>query len=278
MRKDFSLPTPRGDVLSCTLYSEASFGEQPLLIYAHGFKGFKDWAFVPHAGKTFAQQGFSFLCFNFSHNGIGPDMESFSEEEKFEQNSVSLEIEELQEVIKKSCHSDFFGGKAHGGLGLIGHSRGGGVAIVAASRQPEVQAIATWAGLSSFDRYSKTQLQEWEEKGYQEVINSRTGQTLRMGKPMLYDIKNRTKRDLHILHAVRNLKRPYLILHGQEDETVPPYEAEQLGIFGDNSLTEMRMIPSTGHTFDIRHPFEGSSPAFDMVLSQSIDFFREKLH
>jgi len=39
-------------------------------VYVHGFKGFKDWGFVPYIGETFASKGFAFLTFNFSHNGI----------------------------------------------------------------------------------------------------------------------------------------------------------------------------------------------------------------
>ena len=63
----------KGNVLNLTLYGADSFGDHPCLIYLHGFKGFKDWGFVPHAGHFFARNGFSFLTFNFSHNGIGPD-------------------------------------------------------------------------------------------------------------------------------------------------------------------------------------------------------------
>jgi len=42
---------------------------QPLVIYAHGFNGFKDWASFDLVAEQFAEAGFCFIKFNFSHNG-----------------------------------------------------------------------------------------------------------------------------------------------------------------------------------------------------------------
>lgn len=277
MRKDFPFKTSLGNIVNCSLYSSLPFGEQACVIYVHGFKGFKDWAFVPHVASRFEEAGFAFLSFNFSHNGIGEDMESFTEPEKFEKNTYSLEVSEVQEIIKTSCHTDFFGGKAHSGLGLLGHSRGGGVALLAASRQPEVQAVCTWAGISTVDRYSKAHMQEWDKKGFNEVVNSRTGQVFKMGRDMLKDIQKNGKKSLNILQAVKSLNRPYLIIHGQNDSSVPPHEAEQLSIFADSDMSDMRMIPNTNHTFGAVHPFVGSTEALDLAIGYGLDFFKGNL-
>ncbi|MCI4668324.1 MAG: prolyl oligopeptidase family serine peptidase [Bacteroidia bacterium] len=277
MRTDYSFQTSLENEISLSLYSELPFGQQPCVIYIHGFKGFKDWAFVPHVGKQFAENGLAFLCFNFSHNGIGEDMERFTELEKFEQDTYSLQLAELREIIQATCHTDFFGGKAHAGLGLLGHSRGGGVALLAASQQAEIQGVCTWAGISSVDRYSKSYMQDWEKKGYTEVKNSRTGQVLKMGTPMLKDIQKNGKKSLNILNAVKSLEVPLMIIHGQKDTSVPPHEAEQLSIFANASKSSMRMIPNANHTFGAVHPFAGSTPSLDMAIEQSIEFFRAHL-
>lgn len=277
MRKDFSFQTSLGNYIDCSLYSTLPFGDQPCVIYVHGFKGFKDWAFVPHLGESFADSGIAFLSFNFSHNGIGEDMETFTELGKFEKNTYSLEVSELQELIKATCHSDFFGGKARSGLGLLGHSRGGGVSLLAASRQAEIQAVCTWASISTVDRYSKSFVQEWDKKGFTEVLNSRTGQVFRLGHDMLKDIQKNGKKKLNILNAVKDLNRPFLILHGQSDTSVPPHEAEQLSIFANASQSSMRMIPNTNHTFGAVHPFQGSTEALDLAIGYSLDFFQKHL-
>lgn len=273
MVKHFKHQTAAEHTLQLTLYGAELLGEVPCLVYAHGFKGFKDWAFVPHAGEYFASRGYAFLCFNFSHNGIGADGETFTELDKFEQNTFLLEMRELQEVIKLVAHTNLLGADLHAPLGLIGHSRGGGIALLTAHQQPEVKAVATWSSVSTFERYPKETVDAWKASGYHEVKNARTEQTFRLGLPILQEVERYGRTKLNILQAVQKLSRPLLLLHGEDDETVPAYEAEQLNIYGDPDLTTLRLIPKTGHTFGAKHPFEGSTLALDQVLEATADFF-----
>jgi pimeloyl-ACP methyl ester carboxylesterase len=277
MIRDYRYTSKKGHTLNLTLYGADSFGDHPCLIYLHGFKGFKDWGFVPHAGEFFARNGFSFLAFNFSHNGIGADMQSFTELEAFKQNTFSLEVEESMEIIHLLAHTDFFGRYLNHSLGLIGHSRGGGLALLSASENRDVKATCTWSAVSRFDRFSKEDRANWRQQGYREVVNSRTGQVFQMGLDMLNDIEKKGKTKLNILEAVRKLAKPLLIVHGEKDETVPYFEAEELNIFADPMQTKLQLIPQTGHTYGTKHPFEGSNPSFDMVLETTLDFFRKNL-
>ena len=41
----------------------------PLVIFAHGYKGYKDWGAWNLMAEKFAKNGFYFVKFNFSHNG-----------------------------------------------------------------------------------------------------------------------------------------------------------------------------------------------------------------
>lgn len=277
MVKNFEYTTKAGHVIPLSLYGAETFGKVPCVLYVHGFKGFKDWGFVPYVGQYFAERNMSFVAFNFSHNGIGADLESFTEREKFSHNSLSLELEEALEMIHLCAHTDFFGRFLNSPLGLLGHSRGGGISILAAEKSQDVQALCTWASVSSFDRYNKTEIQAWKKQGYMDVVNSRTGQVLKMGLNMLQDIEKHVKKKLHILHAVKRLDKPHLILHGQDDETVPYFEAEHLNIYSSPNLSTMRLIPQTGHTFGAKHPFEGSNPALESALESSLEFFTQQL-
>ncbi|MDW3649427.1 MAG: alpha/beta hydrolase [Bacteroidia bacterium] len=277
MVKQYSYSSQAGNEIPITLYGAESFGSHPCVIYIHGFKGFKDWGFVPFAAEYFAANNISFIAFNFSHNGIGADMENFTEKDKFLQNSLSLELDEALEIIHLCAHTDFFGKYLNQPIGLLGHSRGGGIAVLAAERAREIKAISTWAAVSTFERYNKQEIQEWKSKGYKEVVNSRTGQVLRMGQEMLKDVEKHVKKKLHVLNAVKRMEKPILILHGQSDETVPYFEAEHLNIYSSPEFSTMRLIPATGHTFGAKHPFEGSTPALDVALEQSLIFFKEKL-
>ena len=277
MIKNFEFTTKSGNELPITLYGTESFGQGPCVLYIHGFKGFKDWGFVPHTGKYFAEKGLSFVAFNFSHNGIGADMLNFTELEKFKHNSLSLELEESLEMIHLLAHTDFFGKYLNYPLGLLGHSRGGGMAILAAERAREIKALCTWAAVSTFERFSKQDIQAWKKHGYTEVKNSRTGQVMQLGTEMLKDIEKHCKKKLHVLNAAKRMEKPMLILHGQHDETVPYFEAEHLNIYSKPEYSNMRLIPETGHTFGASHPFKESNPGLDAVLEQSVEFFKEKL-
>jgi len=277
MPKNFNYTTKAGNDISITLYGEENFGNGPCIIYIHGFKGFKDWGFVPHTGTYFASQDISFIAFNFSHNGIGKDGKTFSEEDKFSKNSLSLELDEAMEMIHLAAHTDFFGKYLNFPLGLIGHSRGGGIAVLAAEQAREIKALCTWSSVSSFDRYNKPDIQKWKKQGYLEVINSRTGQVMKMGMEMLKDIEKHSKKKLHILNAIQRMDKPILILHGKEDETVPYFEAEHLNIYSNPLNSTMRLIPETGHTFGAKHPFESSTPALDKTLEVTLSFFKENL-
>lgn len=277
MKKNFTYHTQEGHRIDITVYGVDRFGDQPCLLYVHGFKGFKDWGFVPYAGEYFAKEGFSFITFNFSHNGIGSNPLEFTELDKFEQNTYLREVKELEELIHVCVHTDFFGVYLKHKLGMIGHSRGGGVSILGTANSPDVSALCTWASISTVERFTKQQRETWRKQGYWEVINSRTKQVFRLGMNMLGEIERFGKSKLNILKSVQDLNRPLLMLHGQEDESVPFFEAEQLNIYADPAQARLRLIPNTGHTFGAKHPFEGAGSALEEVLSLSANFFREHL-
>jgi len=57
--------------------------QKPIIIFCHGYKGFKDWGAWNLMASKIAEAGFLFIKFNFSHNGGNikqpidfPDLES----------------------------------------------------------------------------------------------------------------------------------------------------------------------------------------------------------
>ena len=44
--------------------------EKPLVIFTHGFKGFKDWGHFNKLAKVFADAGFIYAKFNFSQGKL----------------------------------------------------------------------------------------------------------------------------------------------------------------------------------------------------------------
>ncbi len=274
MKKDFVLISKRNEKIRITTYGSES---APCLIYVHGFKGFKDWGFVPYMGEYLANKGFFVITFNFSHNGIGDYPLEFTELEKFGKNTFSLEIEELSEVIH-AYQFNFFGGNTNKGVGLIGHSRGGAIALLTAGVKDDVKAVAVWASVSKLDRYSKRQKEEWRKKGVFEVLNTRTNQVMPLNISLLDDIEQNKDRKLNLKIAVNELNKQLLILHGEQDLAVKLDEGKEIYSWSNKVLTEFYPVEATGHTFDIKHPFEGSNPKFDFVLNKTEEFFTKNLN
>ena len=96
----FEIPGSGGEPLRSDLRLPKGADNLPLLIFAHGFKGFKDWGFFPYLCEELARAGFYVLSFNFSHNGVGENMLEFDELDMFEKNTFSIEARELEAVYR----------------------------------------------------------------------------------------------------------------------------------------------------------------------------------
>ncbi|MFZ0455548.1 MAG: prolyl oligopeptidase family serine peptidase [Ignavibacteriaceae bacterium] len=277
MSKDFVLNTSRNDKLRITVFGENSLGQSPCIILVHGFKGFKDWGFCPFIGEYLSSRNFFVITFNFSHNGIGKNLTEFTELDKFAENTFSLEISELSEIIT-AYKNNYFGESNNQPVGLLGHSRGGGISLLTSKQNDNVKAVAVWASVSDFDRYSQRQKEVWRKKGVFEVLNTRTKQVMRLNVCLLDDLEQNKDTTLNIENAVKKLNKPLFIAHGEQDLAVPVKEAETIYSWSDKDMTEFYKIPGTGHTFNAKHPFEGSDPRLDSLLEKTERFFKNNLN
>lgn len=276
IKNDFTLDIKDGEKLKLTVYGYENLNDLPCLVYVHGFKGFKDWGFIPYMGEYFAAKGYYVITFNFSHNGIEDNMLEFTRLDKFADNTFSREVSELSFIID-AYQNNFFGKTNNKKIGLIGHSRGGAVSLLTASLKNEISAAAVWGSISKLDRYTERQKNEWRKKGVFEVLNQRTGQIMRLNVSLLEDIEKNKNKLLNIENAVKSLNRPLLIAHGEQDLTVPVNEAYQLYEWSDQKLTELYIIEAASHTFNTAHPFERSSPKFDSVIEKTEKFLKKHL-
>lgn len=273
MTQNYSYNTLKNNTLSVTTFGIANNANKDFIVFVHGFKGFKDWGFGPYLAEYLANKGFFVVTFNFSHNGIDNKNE-FSEIEKFASNTFTLELEELNEMIA-ACKSGYFEGNIPERIGLLGHSRGGGIALLSAAANDDVDCVTVWSSVSTFDRYTDRHKKDWREKGIFEVVNSRTKQVMKLNLTLLEDLEANKNDKLNILKAVEHLKKRLLIVHGEQDLAVPISEADEIYRNSDKRLTEYLKIAKTGHTFDIKHPFEGSNNGFDKVLDATANFFEK---
>ena len=243
------------------------------VVVVHGFKGFKDWGFFPHVCTRLVGAGYAVVSFNFSRNGVGEDPNEFSDLDGFASNTLSMELDELLAVLDETISGDLLPRRPRQ-VGLLGHSRGGGQAVLGAAADDRVDALATWAGVSHFDRWTDETKAQWREDGQVVVLNQRTGQQMPLKLTLLEDYEaNRDRLDIQA--AAGRLESPWLIVHGRDDLTVRPVEADVLAQASKGA--RVALIDKAGHTFEVGHPFQGPSPQLEEAVARTIAHFQEHL-
>jgi len=252
---------------------------KPVVIFAHGFKGFKDWGHFNLIAERFANEGFVFVKFNFSHNGTTPEHPAdFADLEAFGNNNFSIEMDDLGNVfdyVLKESEPFKLGEMDAEKLSLMGHSRGGGIVILKALEDARVKKIVTWAAVSDFGKYwTQEVLDDWERKGVMHIENARTHQQM----PLYYQLAENyfaNKHRLDIPAAAKQLAIPFLIVHGTDDESVLYESALKLKEW--NPSCTMLTIDGGNHVFGAKHPFTETELPSDaeMVVKKSIEFLNQ---
>ena len=243
--------------------------QKPILIFCHGYKGFKDWGCWNVMASRMANEDFFFLKFNFSHNGGTmeqpidfPDLNAFGE------NNFTKELEDLENVISwvTSPENKYSTELNLQDVILVGHSRGGGIVTIKASEDDRVTKLITLAGASDYKSRFPTgdQLAYWRKEGVAYVENGRTKQQM----PhfiQFYDNFMENEARLTISTATKKIRIPHLIIHGTTDETVTFQEAEAL--YNWNVKSELFAIENANHVFGASHPWENDSLPDDLEIA-----------
>ena len=257
-------------------YEEGKEG-LPVLIFAHGFKGFKDWGPFNLIADAFALAGYAVLKFNFSHNGGTLEQPiDFPDLEAFANNNFSIEMDDLGVVIDALCDRKI-GLELNlniNKLCLLGHSRGGGIVLLKSKEDRRVSKVISWAGVSTFERWDIDTIESWKRDGYIVIKNGRTKQNMPIYY-QLYDNYMANLGRLDIARACSSLSIPQLIVHGNKDESVDKKEA--LSMMRWNPKAKLSLIPEANHTFGGKHPWDNEFlPDYTIqAINESIDFLNK---
>jgi dienelactone hydrolase len=247
---------------------------RPAVVTVHGFKGFKEWGMWPPFAERLARAGFTAVSLNVSGSGVDA-AGTFAFPDRFGHNTFSIELEDLGRVIT-ALYQGELEVLAPSTLGLVGHSRGGGISILQTGRDPRVRALATWAAISTVERWQPAEKQRWRATGVQEIKNARTGEVLPLYTDVLDDIE-RNAAALDIGAAAGRIQVPWLIVHGSADEAVSLAEGESLAQAARGPGAKALTIDGAGHTFGAVHPWSGSTPALDRVFDATLAFLAAEL-
>jgi pimeloyl-ACP methyl ester carboxylesterase len=257
------------------LVYDSSIKLGPLIIFCHGYKGFKDWGAWPLLSEALAVSGFVVIKFNFSHNG-GTHIQpiDFPDLEAFGNNNYTKELEDLDRVISwvqitYANHPNM----NPLNLTLIGHSRGGGIVTIKAAEDPRVKKVISLAGVSDFkSRFPLgKELEKWKETGVRFVENGRTKQLMPHYYQFYKDFIANEPR-LTIQTAVKKLKIPFLIIHGDADTSVSINEA--LALLGWSLNGQFIALQGANHVFGSSHPWVLTElpPYFDQIHTEITHF------
>jgi uncharacterized protein len=129
------------------------------------------------------------------------------------------------------------------GLWLMGTNTGGSVAVCVAADDPRVMGCALLSARADFD--------DWAAQPRRFLEHAREiGAIQRPQFPPSFDEWSREFRRFRPVDAARRFApRPILVMHGDDDESVPTTDARQLA--HAHGGAELRIIPGAGHR--LRH-------------------------
>ncbi len=251
--------------------------DRPAVVICHGFKGFMGWGFFPKLADRLAKAGITAVSFNFTGSGIGADGENFTEGERFGHATFSNDLEDIRLVCDRVLEGSLADGVvAPTKLGLFGHSRGGGTAVLYTARSETIASLVTWAAIGSVRRWPDTTVAAWREAGKIDIPNARTGQILPIYTDVLDDIDAHAAGTLDILGAARRIGVPWRIMHGDQDETVPQGDAEGLAAAAHETVT-LEIVEGGSHTMGGAHPWAGATPELELAMGETVGWFVKTL-
>lgn len=240
-----------------------------LIVFIHGYMGYKDWGCWNLMQAFFVSQGYGFCKYTVSHNGGTIEQPiDFSDLDSFARNNYSKEVKDLQCVLdwleeNLSPLPEIY---------LVGHSRGGGIALLSA-HDARIQRIVTLAAIDDIaKRFPEgKQLEVWKTQGTRYTVNSRTEQKM----PHFYSqyedfIAN--KENLDIQKACLNSTKPTLVIHGDADTSVDIEEGRNIASWLKTRLFE---IEEANHTFGATQPWNDQNmpEELEKVCALMLGFF-----
>lgn len=248
-----------------------------VVVIVHGFKGYKDYGMFPRIAQTAAAAGFIAHRFNFSHSGMTNNIDTFERTDLFERDTWNKQVFDCRAVIEAITDDRLAGGKLP--YVIFGHSRGGASVLLTAGRYANDSTFTQPAGVVTAAapcqclNLPPEAVKQLLEDGFIVSPSSRTGQDLRVGKIALTEQQEDPKAH-DLLELVSNITCPLLVIHGEDDPTVPVESAEQIVNAAHDDAKILR-IAGGDHVFNTPNPMpddQDPSPEFQLLLDELCNF------
>lgn len=273
----FEIPGADGGPLRGEVRTSGGGADRPAVVLCHGFQGFKDWGFFPILADRLSRAGLTSVSINFGSSGVGNDGETYSEPDRFGHGTISNDVADLDRVLGALASGKLIRGMGPvASYGLFGHGRGGATTVLYAAAHDTVRALVTWAATARAHRWNRDTVTRWRANGSLNVESPRTGEALPLYVDLLDDVE-RKGATLDAVNVAGRIGASWLIVHGADDESVPADEARQLYEASSKQRCRLVMIPDTGHTYGVSHPWRGNAAPFEAACDATVGWFADKL-
>lgn len=204
------------------------------IIICHGFTGYKREPQIVNCCRALANRGYAALRFDFRGSGNSDNL--------FRNMSLSGEASDLEKAIA------FMKSKGYRRIGLVGHSVGGSVVILADKK--DVQAVVLWAPTISlkeiFTRlYGKDRIHEIETKGWSPMSWDGKAIEFVVGKHFWNEVKTKY---VNLVDNLVAINLPKTIIAGTKDFDWKEESGEIIGKINKTKIN-MQWIKNSDHTF-----------------------------
>lgn len=267
-----NLPGALGPIL-IDVRSTARPSTQPAALLVHGFRGFKDYGLLVAMAERLARAGFTAVTLSVSGSGVDAEGR-FAYPERFAHNSYTREFADIGLVISTLMAGGLSTGVPRS-LGVIGHSRGGGVALCVARETPAIDVVVTWSAISTIRRYSDAEVEAWR-RAQRIYTETRDGLRLPMDYEIVADALAHADR-FDIEAAATALARPWLLIQGTADDVVPLAEGEQLAACATDPRFASLFIAGANHSYGAAHPWAGMTAETETLFGATVRFLSRHL-
>jgi len=249
---------------------------KPIILFVHGFKGFKDWGHFNMIADYFARRGYIFAKINLSHNGTTPTQKKeFVDLEAFGKQTFTTDLADIRTVVDY-FHSQDYLFKHNTDLErfyIVGHSKGGLLSLLTACEDDRIKKVCTWASVCDAKfLFTQERIEKIEKEGVIYIENARTKQKMPIYREVYEDLLKNSQR-FNLEKRIKELKTPLLLIHGTKDSSVSSENSEKLKSWAKNAI--LILIRDADHTFGGTEPYtEEFLPIYtEELIDETIAFF-----
>ena len=229
----------KGLKLCSILSNPTSSKEKPIIILCHGFSTSKNSHTYVRLQEILNKYQISTFRFDFFGHG--------ESEGKFEDITISEAVDDILNAIK------FLKNQGYTKIGLVSSSFGGIASLMTASKTDDLFILALKSPVSNYEEKeyatkSKEELEEWRNRGFRYYVSG-DGRKLKLNYTFFEDFKNNNGYE-----AAKKIKIPTLIVHGDNDESVPIEQSKKTASLIENCKSEI--IEGADHRYSKPEDFE----------------------